>query len=88
MSEEYHLVCHTCQNAIWVGTVNSSGWHFFYGEEKCMKALHKFTEKHSAASLDDKEHKLEILRECWYLLFDETEDGIFDPSLHYLETTW
>lgn len=53
-----------------------------------MKALHKFTEKHSAASLDDKEHKLEILRECWYLLFDETEDGIFDPSLHYLETTW
>lgn len=47
MSTDYYMVCHECQHAIHVAQDGLSGFTFYSGEPRCMKALGDFMKAHS-----------------------------------------
>jgi hypothetical protein len=46
MSTDIYMACDKCKSAIWVGQTGMSGFTFYSGEPKCMKALGDWMRNH------------------------------------------
>lgn len=46
MSVEHYICCHDCKKILHIGSDGLSGFRFFSGETRCMKALRDFVQEH------------------------------------------